>query len=680
MFTVIICSENIIKDCYHKYYIYLKPFLDNKNFVLCAWDTKADNLDEAVPKLKEAIRHKKEWRAIVVNDSSTWSFDAVNRRNPFDYVDVKHKKYNFSTFSQVQEFRKAETELTDKALINPLTKLSIWLCGAPINMAPVLCYAAEKEKIDSVESGDSYFKHLKNLGLRASDVETDWSKNLTYKKLCENFELHGELFDPPQSVITVAERARNVESELAELAWTNHTEFDYSQFYTKNLYPEKLRYLIFDIPYIKGRKNESLYFNFLTSILLLATNECSNDILRSNRVYKISMQIDTERVRALCNNYYSKLWATLSLIDDISKKLIIKECQPIDENTAEKCFETNVAVPLEVVSYKSRENLNAKYGQIGLTRDHPVDEYAYWDDQFNAINKYLVRFLREPRRAVETAVKVDFRRMNQIDDERALRLSEYQKEDVVYVLDEEEQNMVSTSTTQLFNAVQYREKIKKADKEIRRGISQRMTNKKTIFVMLLAALAYFIGFLPLVFENLKPTKSFLFSLEITGTVLFIFLSIGFLYLFVLRHKLIKLFMHFNNVMSDILSEIENGVNAFSEYLSHACNVMREFSVLNYSKNSYKKKQHILLNHKRIIADKIKEVNELFSAYIASQDIRLKYDMEPYAFDFTVMHDYKYEMPYSETSKSIDYLQQGNKIVIPVDYVESITLTREELYD
>ena len=61
MFTVIICDEHIIKDCYHKYHIYLKPFFDNDNFAFCPWNANAETLDEALPRLKSIIQHKKEW-------------------------------------------------------------------------------------------------------------------------------------------------------------------------------------------------------------------------------------------------------------------------------------------------------------------------------------------------------------------------------------------------------------------------------------------------------------------------------------------------------------------------------------------------------------------------------------------------------------------------------------------
>lgn len=680
MFTVIICDRHIIHDCYHKYHIYLKPLMDSEEFAFCPWNTQGETLEEAVPTLRELVRHKKEWRAIVVNDNSTWGFDGVNKRNPFDYVDSKRRDYSFSTVEQVRQFRESEDALIDKALSNPLSRLAIWLCGTPMNTAPLVCYAEHRRQVEQAADGEDYFTVLQELGLNPAEVEEDWVRARRFKRLYERFELRGELFNPPKAFLTVAERAKNVDNELVELAWTRHTEFDYSQFYIDNLYPEKLRYLIFDVAYIKSRRNESNYFNFLTSLLLLAAYETPGGVLRSNRVYKLNMQVDAQCIRDLCNAYNSKLWATVFRIDEITKRLREQETQPVDAYTAEECFESHVTLPIEVVNRASKEMLRAKYGSIGLAKDCPADEETYWDDQFHTISKYFVRFLREPRRAVKTATKEDFRAINSIDDERALQLNEYQREDVQYVLEEEERNMVLTTTTQLFNTAQYNKKMREADKEIRRGIGQRMSRKKTLFVGLVGVLAYLVGFMPLLFGNLNTGKSFLFSLGLTAAVLGVFAAIGFVYLLVLRHRLVNRFKHFNYVMSGILKEIERGVESFSKYLSHACNVMREFSVLNYSESTYRRKKNILTNHKRIISDKIREVNELFAAYIDPNEVELARDADPYVFDFTVVRDYEYALPYSGALKDIDYLQEGNKLQIPIDFVEEFFVTREELYD
>ena len=55
-------------------------------------------------------------------------------------------------------------------------------------------------------------------------------------------------------------------------------------------------------------------------------------------------------------------------------------------------------------------------------------------------------------------------------------------------------------------------------------------------------------------------------------------------------------------------------------------------------------------------------------------------VQPYDFDFTKMVEYQYEMPYSEIDKCIVFMQEGNEISVPVDYLESVIAEREELYD
>ena len=56
------------------------------------------------------------------------------------------------------------------------------------------------------------------------------------------------------------------------------------------------------------------------------------------------------------------------------------------------------------------------------------------------------------------------------------------------------------------------------------------------------------------------------------------------------------------------------------------------------------------------------------------------EVVPYDYNYTVLKRYSYEMPYSGDMKEIDFLQSGCRIEIPVDYLEAVTMRREELYD
>lgn len=680
MFTVVICDEHIINDCHNKYYIYFKPFLDNEEFTFCKWNTAGNSLDEAVPELKDIIGQKSEWRAVIVNDSSTWDFDAVNKRNPFDYADSKKQVCEFSNRTQISEYRNAEEKMTEKALTNPLTRLSVWLCGSPIETEPAVCYAGKEDVIEDSEREKEYFDAAKELNVTAEEIEFDRARMQRFKKLSKVFGNDAELFNPPKTVLALSERTKDISREVAASAWVNHMEFDYSQFYNENLYPGKLRYILCDVSYLKGVHNESQYFNFLTTILILATNECPNGTFRANRVYSLDIKIDSECVRELCNRYNSKLKATLVKIDNESKKLKERASQPIDRDTAEFYFETGVTVPVNIDRYFEEEDLKARYNSLGLAKDCPQDEQIYWNEQYKDIEKKFIKYLREPRNAVKIAAKDKFPAMNNNNDERALQLNEFQRENVLDFLNEEEQNMISTKTTHLYITAEYKKEMEKADKAIRKSIGERMTKKKTLVVALTAVLAYLMGFLPLFFGSFNNTGSFAFSFGMTGITIGIFVVIGIIALFVFKHKLAGKFRDFNDVMDSILTEIQNGLNAFSEYLSSACNVMRGFSVLEKKENSYERQQNILKNHKRIILGKIKEVNELFSDYIENDVKNTNGIYEPYDFDFTKMIDYCYEMPYSEVKKTIAYMQEENEIKVPVDYLESIIAEREELYD
>lgn len=679
MFTVLICDKHIIDDCSGKYYIYLKPFIDNSDFSFCAWNTDGTSLDEAVPQLKNLIRTKKEWRAIVVNDHTTWNFDSVNRINPFDYVGGSSKG-GFGSSESVQEFRNEEESAVNKALSNPLMKLSVWLCGVPARKKPEVCYAGLEELVENVGEWNRYLDALREKELSVEVVERDRIRVMQYKRLSEQFDLGGELFDPPASVIAVSERVRDISDAQAEQVWNSHTEFDYSHFYVKNMYPDKLRYLIYDMIYVKGEQSENTYFSFLSVLLVLATNEIPNGVLRANRVYNLGVEVDPEYIKELCNRYNAKLKATIGKIDDMSRRLAEKAKQPVEREVVETLFEANVTVPVTINDNFNINSLMARHDKIGLARNCPLDEYGYWVEQYHTISGLFGRYLKEPRRAVKEAAREGLRTLNEVKDERVLRLDEYQRENILNNLENHEQSMVSTFTTHLYNTEKYKERIEEADKEVKKEIKQRMTKNRTICVGLIALLAYFLGFMPLLFGSLNTVGTFTFSFVMICAALGALALIGVVGLFVMRHRLIKAFKHFNEIMEETIEEINSGLSSFSEYLSHVCNVMRGFSILNYSKISYEKKQNILDNHRRMITERIAEVNELFSRYIERNDSEVIATVQPYNYDFTRLDGYNYEMPYNEVEKRVEFMQTGNFITVPVDYLKLISVTREELYD
>lgn len=136
---------------------------------------------------------------------------------------------------------------------------------------------------------------------------------------------------------------------------------------------------------------------------------------------------------------------------------------------------------------------------------------------------------------------------------------------------------------------------------------------------------------------------------------------------------------FNLTMLQLLHGIQEDLDKTSVYLSRTCDVMRAFSVLNYKENGFEYKKNILNIHRSIIEEKIAEANELFETD-PEKPIEKRYDERPFEYDFLKMEEYEYIIPYSGTEKKIEFIQEGNFISVPIDYISSMIAVREEIYD
>ncbi len=680
MFTVIACNRHIKEDC-RKHNSYLRPLLENDNFAFCDWDSEADSLDAAVPALKGLIRDRNAWNLILVCDSKSYGMDNINRKNPFDYVDYVKVPTRFSDIDELSKFHESKAQKYQEALNNPILKLTNWLLGIAIPEKPTM----PEEYLNLPAIDDEYLAKLDAMNLNAVDIELAKLRQEKYALLTERFSDNGNIFNKPKAVYVVSERMFNGDYKKSTKIDQKFDEFRYSRFCEDNLYHPKLRYILFDIEYIMSNRNRSQYFEFLTLILLLAVGEIPYQALRPYFVYHISAKCDTTSLEATCAEYVAKLQATNKKINAAiyHEKKKSEQVRYLDDATSEEVFESDVKVPVNVNAKYGRDEFDAKYSSIGLSKDCPTDEEVYWNEQYFTIKKKFIRFLREPRRAVKTALDTDFRLKNKIDDNRALMMTPNQKEDVQYRLEEEESEMVKMHIENVFDSSGYIEEMDKADKEVKRGIAQRMTRKKTLIIGVIVVVMFLFGMLPLIFSNLNNAKSRSFALVFVAVALGIFCVTCVVDLFVLRHRLINRFKHFNYVVSGIMNQINTAMELVSQYLGHACNVLREFSVFDYIKNHDTEGSELMKiyrHHLNDVNQKLEDVTDIFGAYLNKEAIARASDASPYPYDFTVYARYNYDMPCHDEQHTIEFLQNGNEISVPIDYVKSVALEREELYD
>ena len=739
MFNVLIAEHHTF-ELIERYRMFLAPLL-NEEIALCDWNPQGTTLEEMVPDLYSLIERKEAWRAVVLYDGHRKQRNPFDYTGFKPQKDVKQRASGERLYQNLQEtyacFEKAAgnplTRLTaalcgaplsdlketddelfasvsngEKSvlaymLIQQLAQFDRHVLAAHLNKFSrdkLMIFAKSEENIDLLISciadcdvsricemipEERLIDFIKLIGEddpMFSDPEYSLCKLQNTKKA----QLFGEMQEAyffrdlqPSEVLCVAPRTFDYQIADRNDIWEDKDEADYSRFAEFNMYPPQLRYLVFDLLAENDKRYMADEIRLLCLLLLLAGKADASRLMAAHRLYRVNIDFAPNAIDTFCRDYLDKLQATILKIQKMDCDLIEAGLGRIDNKTAEVLFESNTRVPVLISEEHDRSKLFAKYDWVGLAADCPQEELPIWEAQYRKIQKGLVRYFREPRRAVKRAATEDFHQNNTVKDERVLLLSDDQKENVAYKLQDNEMEMMETTTVSLFNMKKYQDEISEASQEIKKEIKKRMTRKKTVLVGLISLAAVLLGFLPLLFGNLNTTGSFLCSL--------IFLLVcagavgvcGYVYLFRFKDQLKSKIKGFNQSMHQVLTDVDNSLAGFSDYLSAACNVMRNFSVLNYPDQEYQKKRHILLKHKEDIENKAAEIMDVFGTFI-DPECKVLGEADPFEYDFLVPQTYDYNMVWPHVDERVDFMQQGNETVLPVNYVKSISLVRENLYD
>lgn len=744
MLTVIIAEKHIIEQ-YKQNEVLLAPF-NNDELAFCTWNYESGSIAEMLPDLENIISLTSNWKAVIVTDKNKTAI------NPFDIINYsehvnKVEKFGFNQYL-IDSCHKM-FECFDLCLNNPLSRLSTALCepqyfaettdsdiyelteslGSLLRFIfksqldtvntrklsseikkyksdQVAAFASKNTEIllDAIQKRDypTIFKVLPEekiidfleflkIGNCATYDAGYWyalientKKAQIYETLKKECHLRKSL---PQEVICVAIRTCDMMVHDSKVVWNNNNESTYSNFARYNMYSENLRFLIYDMPDEAYREvaTETLKFHILLQVLALHGNDGYS--LTKNKVFAVDLEYDNRELNRNVAKLIARLRATAIQVNEEIDNITSKKPIELDNRTARLIFENDIVVPVQTDREYDSRNMTAEY-KIGLTKDCPRDELEYWDDQYTKIKKIFKRYLREPRRAVKKACTVDFKDNNIISDIRAIGLNENQKEDIKIKLEEEEQNMVSTKTSAIYDTARYNKQIEDADKEIRKGIKQRLTRKKAVITGIIAIVTYLIGFIPLFISEFNTVGSVTVSILISTIMLSLFGICGFVYLFVLKKRMVNRFKHFNYVMSGICYEIRSSLSKFSKYLSHACMVMREKSVLNaaHTEETDDLQKVRMLRYNSVLLEKeIDKYDELLREFSDEKIETLltkdeQNQIKPFNYDYTTDDKFNYSVFTKRASKNIEYMLKGHYVSVPMLCVERVVLKREEFYD
>lgn len=677
MFTVVICDNKIIKDCEEKYNLFLSP-LAKGNYAFCAWNPFGVTPDEMFPGLPELVRNVPEWRAVIVLNSESYGYGNISKRNPFNFTGFNNLRALPENAAELEEYRNKRLEAYSSAVYNPLLKTACWLCEPPIkedtvNIDPDLLELAR-------EMPEDYFEKLKEMGIDPYSVESDICEKTKYQVLSTLWKADSVLFNLPKQVICIAERHYDAAREEAAEAWKKHDEFEYTEFVEPNMYPAKLRYLLFDVNYCNGERKVDEYINFLSFLLVFAANEYPIDAIKAYRIYRVNCDTDRSSLSRALSIYDTKLALTQAQIRKQMRDLDNVEHKPASENEMDNFYLGEFPVNVSLFEETDTKQIytDADFAQIAT--DKAAIESIAWDKRFKESKKAFVKFLKEPRRSVKRAVD-STRTQLTIDSDDVFYMTDFQIEDIEEKIHNDEQEMVSLVTEDIYNTEKYKQRIDDEGERVARHISLRMRAKTIAIIMGIAVGTYFVGFLPMFFSNLNTAKSMLFSLIVTGVSVGLVALAGFITLLVFKYLLKKSVRNYNIALSHMVGELRNAMGTFSRYLTHLKGYMKRTSLINKRKKDEKIETiETRILHKHLMdIDDVRNNNRLIFREYEFVDMGNSY--EPYKFDFTKPESYDYDFPYNEIAdRRIVFIQKGNKIVVPIDFIKEITITREELYD
>lgn len=732
MFTVIIAEKKHF-DAIQKNKLYFKPFLDKcpEEFVFCEWHPEGQTLYEAVPELVTAVGRHKSWRAVIVNSGRS-----DTRRNPYD--DVSASEYaaaeeefrmggilgsaDESTpegsdagessggrfdFDEEKGFEEWKTECAGKAygLILAKEALCRKALGFPLQrLCSCLCFRKEENgsPADSPEDPNVQDGRIAVKGNYDSEDAAEFMTELLHKAhLAEESmknRLRTECIDGmlpgdgvtrrlgsmgivlPEQVVCLAERTTESGFFCPADGWETHTDFEYSAFVTRNMYYDKMRFLVFDILPETHKDYRYDKIRFLYDLLLLSLNEIPGGALLPRKLYCLESENDERPLRNLVTSYIRKLDATIAKVDSQIEAIKSDIPSELSDKDAESMFAGNVVIPVSMSRDFDENELLSTAPPPGLSADCPQDEYSEWHKSDKKSDDALDRLVKQPRRAVKKAV--DRVRLDSEVDCSSIRvLDEFQMDDVRDHTEESENAMATLHVPDIFNIARYHKLLDKESEDVKKVLRTRMKKKTTVILGAVCALLFVLCMLPLLTAN--GGVYLLTALELIATAaVMLLVSMG-ITLFCLRIPVKKAVSSFNETALVILAEVKGAMTLFSEYLSLVCRVRRGYRVLNFSENNLDiydvsintRKKH-KIDMEKMRAAIVDGYGDFIDAFAPARDIL------PYDYDFGKSStEYSYEPPYlADDAVTVEYLEKGNTVRVPSGFVKCVSLRMEEIYD
>ncbi len=697
MFTVLIAEKEHIDAIQQQNKLFFGPFLENKELAFCQWNPEGQSLTDSVPGLIDAVGRQKKWRAVIINHCKG---ELLKSQNPFDIVDcskvaslsMPEKQPESESLWDIWEsswkayyeaLAKEKEEMYRSALTHPLQKLCTWLCYKPEGF--VLNEVQDKQQDVHEWAMEQISKDFQRPNVTLELLEREQYKHeLRLKEVIRKEFVADKYLNIayPTEVHCITQRTSDTNFFNPENFWNIRSDHDYSTFADRNMYFDKMRFMVFDLLASTHRDFRTDYIRFLASVLIFASNPLPASVMQPRYLYQLETDTDDTPLCTLVTSYDKKLAATAEVIDNEMEKIRSEIPGNLTDKDVEAIISTTKDIDVILDESCDPKKVYAET-DYGLFFDSPENEFHKWNRNYNNSQSALAYIVKQQSRAIKKSV-VQAQLSSEILDIDVSRLTPLQVDDIKDYTDVVENNMIDSIPPDLNDISRYTEILEKRSKNVKKAIRRRMTRKTTLSLSAIFLGLLLICFLPFLFSNTHTPRTVTTAVILTGAMLGALAAIMYIALFCLRSTIKKAVNAYNYASKTIINDIFSSLDRFSRYLSASCNVRRGHLVqfrANQNLDEYTKSLRIRQKHKEDIRKKRALLKEQYRDYFGDKTFCDETMSRPYEYDFGQKTEYVYTAPYlAGDTRQIEFMSSGNFVSVPSSYIKQISVKMEEIYE
>lgn len=671
MHTVIILNKHS-SDLLQDFKFLFKPFLDRGIISFCDWNESGTDILTSVPDLYNLIKGKQEWRALILGTDSLCE-------QPPKYVPDEKNPFDFPS--------ECSGEGIPKESNVPVIRLAHMICGYP--MSTVKNFEKGFEFFDEELGGLRRIREseiTEDMMFQLSEKYGDRLKAIYMEEVVpeELKEAQQKLIDKytfmdvrPREVMFISTRKHPMDEDDIFASWKTQLEMESSNFCARNKYPNNCRFMCYDITNAENSRYMRELVELWLSVLSVALNRIPASTLQAYRLYRLSVDISEKEMSTLLNGHLDKMEAVYQFVQDRMKMKSECSFEPEEELVEEQ------DIPV-IFEGNSGRNLTINTGSVGLSRNCPKDEMMFWIQQVSEKQKNIEWYLKEPRRAIDRAAQHMKDKADSFYGDE-YELDRFQVMDLEQEMERLEEQILACDTRGIIDDKKIKAEIKEIDKEVKKDIALRMDKATVIGVGLLALVAYFIGFVPYLYNAAMKSGEVFLSAFVVAIVAILVVSIGgVIALFVLRRRIVKSMERFNRAIKRMINNVNSASKKFGDYFSVVCSYMKAQSVydgMRLKSDSMSSARFVLRAHKQALKLSIAQSQEFAASYGIKREAEAIRNVTSFFDETKLPRDNSlYYFEVNNVAEGIPLNDTGDYVTAPYRFIAKLNIEREDIFE